>query len=70
MFRLQKCSRWIGQAQVGRFKLHYKIGETSNIHNRTHVLWTLTLAPILRKGKKLGGCQSETEFLQMASVQA
>ena len=52
MFRLLKSSRWIGQAQVGRFKLYYKIGETSNIHNRTRVLWTLTLAPILRKGKK------------------
>ena len=46
MFRLLKSSRWIGQAQVGRFKLYYKIGETSNIHSRTQVFWTLILAPI------------------------
>ena len=31
----------------GRFKLHCRIGETSNIHNRAHVLRTLTLASIL-----------------------
>jgi hypothetical protein len=46
MIRLQKCSRWMGNAHVYRFKLYYKIGETSNIHNRAQVLWTITLAPI------------------------
>jgi hypothetical protein len=45
MSRLRKCSRWTGHGHVCRFKLYYKIGETSNIHNRAQVLWTLTQAP-------------------------
>ena len=64
MFRLRECSRWIGQAHVCRFKLYCKIGETSNIHNRAQVLWTLTLAPIQRKDIKLRCFQPLTELLQ------
>ena len=50
MFRLQRGSELPGRAKNDcRFSLYYKIGETSNIHSRAKLLWTLTLAPIIGK---------------------
>ena len=46
IFRLQKFSGWLRQAQINRTRLYYVSGVTSYIHVRAHVLWTLTLAPV------------------------
>ena len=55
--------------KVSRFKLYHKIGETSNIHGRTQVFRTLTLAPILSDVKE-HGYVSQRLYLLNGIVQA